>query len=67
MLLGAARSVLTQMGADFKPFERHLDEVTEERSRLLLGTAGHEAALKRGASMTLDEALDLAGRDGDSF
>ena len=63
ILLGAARAVLTQMGADFKPFERHLDEVTEERSRILLGTAGHEAALRRGSSMTLDEALDLAARE----
>ena len=55
------------MGADFKPFERHLDEATEERSRVLLGTADHEAALRRGSSMTLDEALDLAAlRDGDS-
>ena len=60
ILLGAARTVLTQMGADFKPFERHLDETTEERSRALLGTADHEAALRRGSSMTLDEALDLA-------
>ena len=59
-LLGAARTVLTQMGADFKPFERHLDETTEERSRALLGTADHEAALRHGSSMTLDEALDLA-------
>ena len=40
ILLGAARTVLTQMGADFKPFERHLDEATEERSRALLGTSG---------------------------
>ena len=63
ILLGAARAVLTQMGADFKPFERHLDEVTEERSRTLLGIAGHEAALRRGSSMTLDEALDLAARE----
>jgi len=63
MLLGAARAVLTEMGADFKPFERHLDEVTEERSRKLLGTAGHEAALRAGAAMTLDEALDLAARE----
>ena len=63
MLLGAARTVLTQMGADFKPFERHLDAVTEERSRMLLGTAGHEAALKRGSSLTLDEALDLAAHE----
>jgi tetratricopeptide (TPR) repeat protein len=62
ILLGAARTVLAQMGADFKPFERHLDEVTDERSRALLGTPGHEAALRRGSSMTLDEALDLAAR-----
>ena len=60
ILLGAARAVLTQMGADFKPFERHLDEVTEERSLMLLGSAGHEAALRRGSSLTLAEALDLA-------
>lgn len=63
MLLGAARSVLTQMGAEFKPFERHLDEVTEARSRMVLGIAAHDAALTRGSSMTLDEALDLATRD----
>jgi tetratricopeptide (TPR) repeat protein len=63
MLLGAARSVLSQMGADFKPFERHLDDVTEERSRELLGAAGHEAALRRGSSLTLDDALDLAARE----
>ena len=63
MLLGAARAVLTQMGADFKPFERHLDEATEERSRTLLGSSGHEAALRHGSSMTLDEALDLAARE----
>jgi predicted ATPase/DNA-binding SARP family transcriptional activator len=60
-LLGAARAVLTQMGADFKPFERHLDEATEERSRALLGASGHEEALRHGSSLTLDEALDLAG------
>ena len=63
MLLGAARAVLTQMGADFKPFERHLDEATEARSRTLLGSSGHEAALRHGSSMTLDEALDLAARE----
>ena len=63
MLLGAARAVLTQMGAEFKPFERHLDEATEARSRTLLGSSGHEAALRHGSSMTLDEALDLAARE----
>jgi predicted ATPase/DNA-binding SARP family transcriptional activator len=62
ILLGAARTVLTQMGAEFKPFERHLDEATEERSRALLGTSGHEAALRYGSSLTFDEALDLAAR-----
>ena len=62
ILLGAARAVMTQMGADFKPFERHLDEATEARSRVLLGTSGHEAALRYGSSMTLDDALDLAAR-----
>ena len=64
ILLGAARAVLTQMGADFKPFERHLDEATEQRSRMLLGASDHEAALKRGSSLTLDEALDLAAGQG---
>lgn len=62
ILLGAARTVLTQMGAEFKPFERHLDEATEERSRALLGPSGHEAALRYGSSLTFDEALDLAAR-----
>jgi predicted ATPase/DNA-binding SARP family transcriptional activator len=63
ILLGAARSVLTQMGADFKPFERHLDEATERQSRSLLGDAGYEAALRRGSSLSLEAALELATRD----
>jgi hypothetical protein len=63
ILLGAARSVLTQMGADFKPFERHLDEATERQSRSLLADAGYEAALRRGSSLSLEAALELATGD----
>jgi predicted ATPase/DNA-binding SARP family transcriptional activator/Tfp pilus assembly protein PilF len=60
VLLGAARGVLTQMNAAFKPFERELDRRTEERSRALSGTRQHEAGVTQGLSLTLDEALVVA-------
>jgi predicted ATPase/DNA-binding SARP family transcriptional activator len=59
-LLGAARAVLERMGADFKPFERDLDHRTEERCSRLLGPEGCAAGLALGASLALDDALDLA-------
>lgn len=60
VLLGAGRAVLERMGADYKPFERHLDLRTDERCRARAGGAAHTAGLGRGAEMTLDEALQLA-------
>ncbi len=60
VLLGAARAVLTHMGADFKPFERQLDELTEARSRVLLGDDRHEEWVARGALISIDEAVVLA-------
>jgi predicted ATPase/DNA-binding SARP family transcriptional activator/Tfp pilus assembly protein PilF len=60
VLLGAARGVLAQMHAAFKPFERELDRRTEERSRALSGDRQHDAGVAQGLSMTLDEALEVA-------
>ena len=59
LLLGAARRVLTEMSAAFKPFEHQLDERTDERSRALNGHEEHRAAVARGLALSLDEALDL--------
>jgi len=59
LLLGAARRVLSEMSAAYKPFERHLDQQTEERSRALNGDEDHQAAVARGLALGLDEALDL--------
>ena len=64
MLLGAARAVLTQMGADFKPFERRLHEATKAEATALCGPTVHAAARDRGASLTLPAAVGLA-LDGD--
>lgn len=59
VLLGAARRVLADMGAAFKPFERELDRRTEERSRVLCGSERHEAGVARGLAMSLDDTLEL--------
>ena len=59
LLLGAARRVLSEMSAAYKPFERQLDQQTEERSRALNGDEDHQAAVARGLALGLDEALDL--------
>ena len=60
ILLGAAGALLTQIGADYKPFERQLHETTQREAETLSGLAGHAAARERGTAMTLDDALDLA-------
>ena len=57
VLLGAARKVLDEMGATFKPFERRLHETTVERATLLCGEETLEAAVERGSALTLDEAI----------
>ena len=59
-LLGAAAALLTQMGADFKPFERQLHETTERQAETLCGPIARVAAGERGAAMVLAEAIDLA-------
>ena len=62
LLLGAAREVLEQMDAAFKPFERELDRRTEERSRALCGAERHDAAVEQGSSLPLAEVIELALR-----
>jgi len=64
LLLGAAQSLLEQMGAAFKPFERHLHETTVTRASELCGPETFAALLARGAGMTLDEATTVAGEIG---
>jgi hypothetical protein len=60
MLLGVADGLLTQMGAEFKPFERRLHDATEEHARELCGPVVYAEARERGASMPLTAALALA-------
>ena len=59
-MLGAAAALLTQMGADFKPFERQLHETTERQAEALCGPVQHGAARERGTAMPLAEAVDFA-------
>ena len=65
VLLGAARSVLTQMNADFKPFERQLDRRTEDQ---VSRASGRRAARCRRLGGGIDDTRrgrrsrrDLAG------
>ena len=60
VLLGAAVELLDQMGAAFKPFERRLHRETEEKVAQLLEGAELESSRKRGAAMSLDQALEYA-------
>lgn len=60
LLLGAAEALLSGMGADFKPFERHLHETTETQARALCGDDVFATAASTGAGMALDEALEAA-------
>ena len=59
-LIGAAGALLTRMGAEFKPFERQLHEATETQATSLVGEPEYRAVRERGASLTLDDALDIA-------
>jgi tetratricopeptide (TPR) repeat protein len=64
-LLGMSSSLLRQMGADFKPFERQLHEETHARAQALCGLEECAAVMLRGESLTLAETLELAlGSDG---
>jgi len=58
LLLGAARSLLEQMGASFKPFERRLHETTFERASALCDGAFGEL-VDRGAALSLPDAVEL--------
>lgn len=60
MLLAAAVSLLEGMGAAFKPFERHLHDTTADRARGMVGGEAFEEARRRGAAMSLDEAIEQA-------
>ena len=60
MLLGAADTLLTEMGADFKPFERRLHEETVARVIALCGDELFRVARARGAGMELEHVLDEA-------
>jgi len=59
-LCGAASSLLDEMGAAFKPFERSLYERTVAHARALMGDMAFEAAHRRGEQMSLDAALEFA-------
>jgi predicted ATPase/DNA-binding SARP family transcriptional activator len=59
-LLGAADTLLTEMGADFKPFERRLHEQTVARALELCGPDLFADALARGTRAPLDSVLDDA-------
>ena len=60
LLLGAAGALLARIGADFKPFERRLHEATAAAARAAGDPGAFAEASDRGASMPLDEVLDLA-------
>jgi predicted ATPase/DNA-binding SARP family transcriptional activator len=59
-LLGVAEALLSEMGAELKPFERQLHAATEERAVSLCGVAACGAARETGASLTLADGLALA-------
>jgi predicted ATPase/DNA-binding SARP family transcriptional activator len=59
-LLGAADTLLTEMGADFKPFERRLHEETVARALELCGPDLFATAMRRGTQAELDHVLDGA-------
>jgi non-specific serine/threonine protein kinase len=59
-LLGAAGGLLAEIGADFKPFERQLDERTRSEAVALCGQPRFEAALAEGGTLSLAAALALA-------
>jgi predicted ATPase len=60
LLLGASRSLLEQMGASFKPFERRLHEGTVERASALCGAEELGAMIEQGAALSLAEAVEVA-------
>jgi predicted ATPase len=63
LLLGAAETLLEDMGASLKPFERQLHEETLALVLASLGDAGLADTASRGAALTTDDAVDLALAD----
>jgi predicted ATPase/class 3 adenylate cyclase len=63
LLLGAAKTLLGDMGAALKPFERQLHEETSATLLERLGHTGLADSLSRGAGLTTDDAVDLAVAD----
>jgi predicted ATPase/DNA-binding SARP family transcriptional activator len=64
-LLGSSVALLEAIGAAFKPFERHLHDDAVDRAREALGVDAYEHERRRGAALSLEdaiaEALDIAG------
>jgi predicted ATPase/DNA-binding SARP family transcriptional activator len=60
LLLGAAGALLDGIGAEFKPFERALDEETRAEAIRLVGEAAVAEAASRGARLPLADAVDAA-------
>ena len=66
ILLGAAGALLETLGAAFKPFERQLHDSTDARARDLCGAALFAEARRKGAAMSLEQALEYAVADAAS-
>ena len=62
VLSGAAISLLDQMGAQFKPFERGLHEETAMLATSLLGEEALTAAQERGTQLSLTQAVEYAAK-----
>jgi predicted ATPase/DNA-binding SARP family transcriptional activator len=62
LLLGAATSLLSRMGADFKPFERQLHDETERHVVELLGQEAYEASRARGSALSLTDVAEVAAQ-----
>ena len=60
LLLGAAAALLEGIGAEFKPFERALDEQTRAEATRLVGEDAVAEAMAKGARMALVDAVDAA-------
>ena len=60
LLLGTAVALLEAMGAAFKPFERHLHDTARDQARTLCGEVAFEEGRRRGAAMSLDDAIEEA-------
>jgi non-specific serine/threonine protein kinase len=60
LLLGAAGALLEGIGAQFKPFERALDEQTRAEAILLVGEEAVAGAVAKGARLALADAVAAA-------